>query len=138
MKRSYLLLFAGTVTLGLLLIALGRMMPRREAVPSAPTAAAPPVSLTIEVRDGAITPETLSVPKDRRVFLRIVNRGRKPARLALAGYEDRLDCGAIDPGGTWSGDFLADRPGDDFAWLLDGQPTGRLSVTGSHMVEGHR
>lgn len=138
MKRSYLLLFAGTVTLGVLLVALGRMAPRREASPSTRTPAAPAVTLTIEVQNDAISPETSSVPKDRRVHLRIVNRGTKLARLALAGYEDRLDFGAIAPGGTWSGAFLADRPGDDFAWLLNGQPIGRLSVTGSHLMEGHR
>jgi len=138
MKRSYLLLFAGTVALGLLLVALGRMAPRREAPPPTPSAAAPAVSLTLDVREGAIDPETSSVPKDRLVRLRIVNRGTRPARLALAGYEDRLDVIAIVPGEAWSGEFLADRPGDDFAWLLDGQPVGRLNVTGSHLVEGHQ
>jgi hypothetical protein len=58
--------------------------------------------------------------------------------LALAGYEDRLAIPALSPGATWSGEFIADRPGEDFAWLLDGVPAGRLAVTGSHLVEGHR
>ena len=33
---------------------------------------------------------------------------------------------------------LADRPGDDFAWIVDGAAVGRLVVQGSHLVEGHR
>jgi hypothetical protein len=138
MKRAYLILFAGTVALGLLLVGLGRMAPRRDAPSRAPAPPAPTVSLTIEVKDGGIVPETSSVPKDRRVLLRIVNRGTRPARVALSGYEDRLDDDAIAPGGSWSGEFVADRPGDDFAWLLDGEPCGKLSVTGSHLVEGHQ
>jgi hypothetical protein len=68
----------------------------------------------------------------------VEHRGAATARLTLAGYEDRLDIPALAPGAGWTGQFLADRPGEDFAWLLDGQPAGRLTVTGSHLVEGHR
>ena len=33
---------------------------------------------------------------------------------------------------------FADRPGDDFAWEVNGQVAGKLTVSGSHLVEGHR
>lgn len=137
MKRSYWLLFAGTVLVGLALVSLGRA-PRRETARETAAPRPPVVSISLEVRDGTVTPASVSVPRDRRVLLQVENRGRAPVRFTLAGYEDRLSAGAIAPGASWSGEFLADRPGEDFAWLLDGQPAGRFSVTGSHLVEGHR
>jgi hypothetical protein len=70
--------------------------------------------------------------------VRVVHRGTGPARLALMGYEDRLGVAEVAPGATWRASFVADRPGDDFAWMLDGAPAGRLRVSGSHLVEGHR
>ena len=137
MKRRYWLLFAGTVLVGLFLASLGRP-PRREPARVAARPEAPAVALSLEIRDGAVTPAAIAVAKDRRVRLEVRNRGRAPARFGLAGYEDRLGAAVIAPGAAWSAEFIADRPGDDFAWLVDGQPTGRLSVTGSHLVEGHR
>lgn len=138
MKRAYLLLFAGTIAAGLLLVAMGRFAPRRESATGAAAPALPAVSLSIRIQDGTVTPETHSVPKGRRVILQVANRGSKSVTLTLAGYEDRLDLGAIEPGGERSGEFFADRPGEDFTWLLDGEPAGRLAVTGSHLVDGHR
>ena len=35
-------------------------------------------------------------------------------------------------------EFTADRPGDDFAWIVNGIPAARLTVSGSHLIEGHR
>jgi hypothetical protein len=58
--------------------------------------------------------------------------------VALAGYEELLPPRRIAPGETWSAEFVSSRPGDDFAWLVDGRPAGRLRVTGSHLEEGHR
>jgi hypothetical protein len=54
------------------------------------------------------------------------------------GYEDRLGAVRVAPDSLWRGEFVADRPGQDFAWVLDGAPAGRLEVAGSHLVEGHR
>jgi len=33
---------------------------------------------------------------------------------------------------------LVDRPGDDFPWLVDGRPSGRFVVAGSHLEDGRR
>jgi len=136
MKGPYLLLAAAVVILALALTALGR--PRRAEAPRPAVTTAPVVQLAIEIRAGQVSPAVASVPKGSRVRLRVEHRGAATARLALAGYEDRLEIPALEPGTVWTVEFLADRPGEDFAWLLDGQPAGRLSVTGSHLVEGHR
>jgi len=66
------------------------------------------------------------------------NRDAVTVTLSLAGYEDRLAPRALARGARWDTTFIADRPGEDFAWLLDGKPAGQLTVTGSHLVEGHR
>jgi len=58
--------------------------------------------------------------------------------LSLHGYQDRLMIGWIDSDSTWRGEFIADRPGDGFAWMLEGEPVGKLAVAGSHLVDGHR
>jgi hypothetical protein len=98
----------------------------------------PAVALALDACDTTVVPESAQVPKDHRVRLTVRNRGTTPARLVLSGYEDRLSIPQLPPGAAWSGEFLADRPGEDFAWMLAGQPAGRLTVTGSHLVEGHR
>ncbi len=137
MKRSYVRLFGLVVLLALALTALGR--PRRHE--TARPAAAPPapaVDLVIGIAGGQVSPALAAVPKGSRVRLRVDYRGVGPARLTLAGYEDRVSIPALAPGIVWTGEFLADRPGEDFAWVLDGRPAGRLTVTGSHLVEGHR
>ena len=136
MKRPYLLLAAAVVVLAIALTVLGR--PRRAEAPRPVAIETPVVELTIVIKAGRVSPAVSSVPKGDRVRLRVEHRGTATARLALAGYEDRLDIPALTPGTIWTAEFLADRPGEDFAWLLDGQPVGRLTVTGSHMVEGHR
>jgi hypothetical protein len=137
MKRPYLSLFALVVVLAAALTALGR--PRPHDTPRAqPAFAAPVVELTLGILEGRMTPAVASVAKGSRVRLRVDYRGERPASLALAGYEDRLAIPALAPGAVWTGEFLADRPGEDFAWLLDGEPAGRLTVTGSHLVDGHR
>jgi len=136
MKRPYLLLAAAVVVLAMALTVLGR--PRRPETPHAVGTVTPVVELAIAIRAGQVSPAATSVPKGSRVRLRVEHRGAATARLALAGYEDRLDIPPLEPGAVWTAEFLADRPGEDFAWLLDGEPVGRLTVTGSHLVEGHR
>jgi len=126
------------VLLAALLVAVLARRPHHFAAPPDRSAVAPSVRLTVQVRDGVASSDPASVPKDRQVELDVANREARPVRLTLAGYEDRVDTGSIAPGQTWHGRFLADRPGQDFAWLVDGRPVGRLAVTGSHLEEGHR
>jgi hypothetical protein len=70
------------------------------------------------------------------IVLTVANRTGHPVRLALAGYEDRV-ARTLATGATWRLAFLADRPGE-LAWLIDGVPHGPFTVSGSHLVEGHR
>ena len=136
MKR-YLLLLA--VALAAAALGLMARLPRRESAQAKARPAVPIVVLEIAiVGDGMVSPELSAVPKDHRVQLRITNRSARAARIGLSGYEDRASIGMLAPGAAWQGEFLADRPGEDFAWLVDGQPTGRFRVLGPHLVDGHR
>lgn len=136
MKRSYPLLAGMVIVASVTLAMLGR--PRPAESPRPAVAAAPVADLAIAIEAGKVSPAVTSVPKDHRVRLRVEHRGATSVRLALAGYEDVLEIPPLAPGSVWMAEFQADRPGEDFAWLLDGQPAGRLIVTGSHLVEGHR
>ncbi|OGF14375.1 MAG: hypothetical protein A2W00_12800 [Candidatus Eisenbacteria bacterium RBG_16_71_46] len=136
MRRSYLALFAVIVLIAVGVTLAGRA-PRDVPPPAKAQAAVPVVRLAIEVRAGAVLPPRAAVPKDHRVELEVRNGEARTVRLALAGYDDRVSL-SLAPGERWAGSFLADRPGDDFAWLLDGRAAGRLDVTGSHLEEGHR
>jgi hypothetical protein len=136
--RRYLMLFVGTVAVGLVLVAVGRRIP---IAPSAggSTPRGPVVEVAITITpDSHIEPDAISVPKDARVRLSVTNHHRLAVSLALMGYQDRFGIASVAPDSTWHGEFVADRPGDDFAWVLEGAPVGRLRVTGSHLVEGHR
>ena len=137
MKR-YVMLFFGVIAIGLALIVGSRLV----RVPSSSRATAPgssgvDVSLTI-TPDYHIDPEVVTVPKDARVRLTVTNRYRLTVSLALMGYQDRIAAAYVPSDSVWRGEFVADRPGEDFAWMLEGTPVGRLRVTGSHLVEGHR
>jgi hypothetical protein len=136
MTRSYLGLAGVVAVLAVALALVGR--PRGPA-PAPPAAvAAPVVDLAITIGAGQVSPAAATVPKGCRVRLRVTNQDAGPTRLALAGYDDRVSVPPLALGAVWSGEFLADRPGEDFAWLVNGEPAGRLTVTGSHLVEGHR
>ena len=137
MTRAYRNVLIAVMISALLVAVLARR-PHRSVTPSGSAAVAPSVRLALEVHDGAMTPDPAGVPKDHEVELSITNREASVVRVTLGGYEDRVDTGAIAPGVTWSGRFLADRPGQDFAWLIGGRPVGRLAVAGSHLEEGHR
>ena len=134
--RRYLALFAITLAAAAVLAVAARR-PRQAAAP-APAAATPVVAIALVVTDRGLAPAVSTAPKDHEVRLAIENRGRARVSLALAGYEDRLAIPPLEPGARWSGAFTADRPGEDFAWLLDGRPAGRFAVQGSHLIEGHR
>jgi hypothetical protein len=136
MKGHYLGLAIAVVVLAATLTLLGR--PRRAEPPATAAAPTPVAVLELAIEGGRVAPAMASVPKDARVRLRVSVRGTRGVRLSLAGYQDRLAIPELAPGSSWTGEFFADRPGEDFAWLIDGVPAGRLAVTGSHLVEGHR
>jgi len=136
MKR-YLLLLGSAFALGLVLMLAARTIHAPSPVVTrAPEI--PSVDLELVLTKGGLSPANSSVPKDHRVRLTVVNYRRERVGLSLHGYQDRLMIGWIDPDSTWRGEFLADRPGDGFAWMLEGEPVGQLNVSGSHLVEGHR
>lgn len=135
--RSYRGLFITALALALL-VSLAARMPRREGGRPVAAPPAPATPLTLVVRGGAVEPGLVRVPKGGRVLLTVLNRGDRTVTLTLAGYRDRFRAGPLAPDSAWRGEFLADLPGEDFAWMLDGRPAGRLDVTGSHLVEGHR
>jgi len=136
MRNRYLALFVLAIAVAVLLSTV-RQTPRR----SAPAAAAPSESaaltIRIEIADGVVSPASASVPKDRRVSLELVNGGARTAAVKLAGYEDRV-AAELAPGASRRIEFLADRPGEDFPWLVDGRPTGRFVVAGAHLAERRR
>ncbi len=138
MSRAYLrLLVVGLIAA--LAVALAARRPHRPpAAPAAPVVAAPLRVDTLVVRDGAIAPDPVVVPKGARVRLVVRNAGAAAVRIALAGYAERVSVAALAPGERWDVEFIADLPGEDFAFLVDGRPAGRFVVTGSHLVEGHR
>ncbi|HKQ19184.1 MAG TPA: cupredoxin domain-containing protein, partial [Candidatus Eisenbacteria bacterium] len=95
-------------------------------------------ALRIEIVSGAVRPERTEVPKGSTVVATVVNRDERPHSFSLAGYEDRSASISVAAGGNTVIRFLADRPGEDFAWIVDGHPAGRLSVLGSHLEEDRR
>jgi hypothetical protein len=135
--RRYVWLLLCVLGLALALSALARA-PRRTPIPVPPPPRhAPIVSVRLEIRGGTIAPAFVRVPKGARIALVVANEDRREARISLPGYEDRLAPISVAPGSTWSGSFVADRPGDDFAWMLDDRPAAKLEVEGSHLVDGH-
>lgn len=138
MKRTYGWLLAGVVALALTLSLVGRAPHRRRELEEAPPVQAPVVEITLEIRSGTISPSALTVHKGDRIALVVTNSDQSRAEFALLGYEDRLSGIAIEPGCSWNGELIADRPGDDFAWVVNREVAGRLTVSGSHLVEGHR
>jgi hypothetical protein len=135
MKR-YLVLFAAALLVGVALVPLARRpAPARSVTPAA---AAPIVNVTVAITAHGLSPDAFAVPKGHRVVLTLENHDTRDHTIALAGYEDRLASGRLAEGASFHGEFVADRPGEDFAWLVDGRPAGRMSVQGSHLIEGHR
>ncbi len=112
--------------------------PRAAQAPMETAAPVDTVALALELRADRVVASRRAVDAGQVIALQVANRAAVPLRLRLSGYEDRVDSGDLAPGATWQGAFLADRPGDDFAWLVGGRPAGRLDVRGSHLVEGHR
>jgi len=137
-RRSYLWLALVVLVAAAAVVALGRAPAERGHERAAPAPAKPAVEVALQVRDGSVSPDLVRVDVGARVRLTISNTGDRSTAFALPGYDDRVAVPKLEPGGIWTGEFLADRPGDDFAWAVDGRPAGRLVVAGSHLVEGHR
>ncbi len=123
---------------GAVLVSALLRMPRPDAEPAAAPAEVRAVELGVEVFDGRVEATADSIAAGTTVVLTVTNRTATTQRVRLTGYEDRVDTGEIAPGATWRGTFVADRPGEQFAWLVNDQPLGRLDIRGSHLVEGHR
>jgi hypothetical protein len=137
-RRSYFWLLAGVAALALALSALGRAPGRRALVEAPAIDSTLAEAVTLVIRGGALTPATVSVANGTRVALTVTNSDASRVELALPGYEERLPAIVIEPGASWRGQFVADRPGDDLAWMVNGKIAGRLMVAGSHLEEGHR
>ena len=136
--NRYLLLVVLAFGIALALGIVARA-PRTSAPRPARVAAEVPAdSLRIAFADGAARPEAASIAEGRRLALTFVNEGAQAITVGLAGYEDRVPPAPLAPGASRTQVFVADRPGEAFAFLVDGEPTGRLAVTGSHLPEGHR
>jgi hypothetical protein len=137
MKQGYLTLLAISLATAIALSVFGHR------TPVAPHAAdahekAPREEVAIVIANGEVSPAVTSVSKDHLVRLTVANGGPAPVALRLAGYEDRVAIATFAPRETRTIEFLADRPGDDFTWLVDGRPRGRFAVTGSHLIGDHR
>jgi len=136
--KRYLILFFVVITVGLLLF-VGSRLARTSSPSRAEATRLPTVDVAITITpDYRIEPEVVSVPKDARVHLTVVNRYGLAVSLTLMGYQDRFAVAYVPRDSSWRGEFVADRPGEDFAWMLEGTPVGKLRVAGSHLVEGHR
>jgi hypothetical protein len=136
MMRRYGWLFLFVLTAAGIAAVLAKRMP--PVVPETPAVAAAPFALAVRVLEHDVVASTTSIPVGVAVRLMVTNATSHPMRLRLAGYEDRVDSGELAAGDSVRIAFLADRPGDRFAWLVGEEPRGRLDVTGSHLVEGHR
>ena len=134
--RKYLLLFLATRAFGMVMARVNASR-HSEAKRMQASAQVRDTTLALSVTDDGLTPAAAAVPVGTFVTLEISCAGSRTRQLSLSGYEDHLKL-SLAPHSTQRMTFFADRPGDDFAWLLDGQPVARLRVTGSHLVEGHR
>jgi hypothetical protein len=137
MNRAWAALVAVAILAAMVLTLLRRLP---HAAPAAPSELPPPPldSLTVVVREGQPVPGSASFPLGHRLVLTRTNADRRAVRLALAGYEDALPARMLAPGQTACDTLLLDRPGERFAWSIDGAPRGGVAVTGSHLAEGHR
>jgi hypothetical protein len=136
-NRAWLLL-AALVLAGALALSVVARLPRRAPAPVAPPAPPPVDRATLEVAGDSLSPSRIEGVLGHRLAVTFVNRGRRPAHLALSGYEHAFAARDLAPGASRTDTLLLDLPGEDFAWMLAGRPAGQLRVAGSHLAEGHR
>lgn len=115
----------------------------KEAPPESGTLADEPArvqhSAAVELIEAGMVPYRLQVPKDSEVHLVVrCAPNAIDGVLTLTGYEDQVGRVDVGPGVSRELVFVADRPGDDFAFVLGDRVLGRLHVTGSHMEADHR
>jgi len=140
-KGRYLGILAVSLGLAVALTVWGRSIGGRVRQTETPVSSADtrPIEVVLRIEpDGTMTPASVSVEKGKRVHVTVTNHGEDPARVGLPGYEDAVASVSIEAGETWCTQFTADRPGEDFAWVLNGAPATRFLVTGSHLIEGHQ
>jgi hypothetical protein len=139
-SQRYLVLLLGIVSIAVAVTLWGRpTLSHRSSGANSGTRLVPTVDLWLRIdHDGKLVPDMVVVEKGSRVTVSLKNESSKAARVELPGYEDRLAPGRLEPGAVWVGGFEADRPGDDFAWVIDGKTSGRFVVNGSHLIEGHQ
>jgi len=140
-KGRYLGTLAVSLAVAVALTVWGRSIGgrARQTETPVPSAEIRPIEVALRIEpDGTMTPASVSVEKGKRVHVTVTNHGEDPARVALPGYEDAVASVAIEAGESWSTHFTADRPGEDFAWVVNGAPATRFLVTGSHLIEGHQ
>ena len=123
---------------GAVLVSVLLRMPGHAEPPAPAVAPVHAIILGVQVFAERVQATADSIDAGTAVTLTVTNRTGQALRVRLTGYEDRVDSGEIVPGGTWRGEFVADRPGEQFAWLVNDQPRGRLDIRGSHLVEGHQ
>lgn len=133
--QRYLLLGGVVVGLGAVLSGLARL-PHHASSTHSEAHVAPHVNVAVTISDAGVS--DARVPSGSDVTLTLANQRDTEVVLDLAGYTDRLGVQHVPAHGRATLRFLADRPGDDFAWMLNGQPAGRFAVTGSHLQEGHQ
>ena len=141
MRRSYRLLTLAVLGLAVFVVVAGRSRSRDASPATREAAAASPRAeraVALDIRGAAVLPQRVAVPKGADVTLAVTNRDASPRRFALLGYGGAVAPAVIAPGAVETLRFAADRPGSDFAWLVDGRPAGVFAVEGSHLVEGHR
>lgn len=136
MTRRYVWLFVAAVFAAGAANLIARRA--RVAAPVAAPVAVAALPVRLEVAGDSVAASTQAIDLGTTVELTVMNVSARPVRLRLAGYEDRVDVGTLAPGDSSRVTFLADRPGERFAWLVGDEPRGRLDVLGSHLVEGHR
>ncbi len=131
--KPYLLIFG----LGLVGAAVVSALPHPSAAPPAPAGAVTRRALAVDIDGCGAMTSPAALPAGSTVTLTVTNHRPRSLRVSLAGYEDRVASPPLAPNASWHVTFVADRPGEQFAWLVNGRPEGRLDLTGSHLVEGH-
>lgn len=137
MTRAYRWL-AIAVLAGAIALAAFARAPKQEPRPAPSSPLVFGAALHIEIVRGGVRPERTEVMKGSTVLVAVANRDARLHSFSLAGYEDRFASNSIGAGDSTVLRFFADRPGEDFAWIVDGRPAGRFAVRGSHLEEGRR
>ena len=138
MKLRAYFWIALTVLAGALVVGVLPRAPRTSRTTESSAPASPTIELTLVWNGTELEPVASEIALGRNVRATLENRGTRTVSIALAGYEDRVRIGELAAGARRTLEFTADRPGEAFAWTVNGEAAGRLVVVGSHLVEGHR